>query len=380
MMDAHEIRRYGRQIIIPEVGAEGQRRLREARVLVVGAGGLGSPVALYLAAAGVGYIGLVDADCVDESNLQRQILYDTRDVGRSKTLSARERLRALNPLTEVTAFETFLTAANAMEILSGFDIVVDCSDNFPTRYLVNDACVLLGKPNVFGAIHRFEGQASLFGAEGGPCYRCFFAEPPEPGTVPTCAESGVLGVLPGIVGSIQAAEVIKHILGGARTLAGRLLLIDAWTMRFREVALRKNPACPVCGENPTIRELIDYEAFCGVKKKEDAGDVRSLSAQELKSLIETEPLLRIVEIREPHEIDLLALPNRTVMPLGEAVKRIDEFDSSCLWVFVCKFGIRSESAVRMLREAGHTGRLYSLRDGIFGWIREIGEQPCGEIS
>ncbi|MDR0362134.1 MAG: molybdopterin-synthase adenylyltransferase MoeB [Planctomycetota bacterium] len=365
-----EIRRYGRQIIIPEIGWSGQNRLKNARVLVVGAGGLGAPVVLYLAAAGVGCIGLADADTVDESNLQRQVIYTTNDIGHSKALSARDRILALNPWVRVTAFETFINSSNALEILRDFDAVVDCSDNFPTRYLVNDACVLLGKPNVFGAIHRFEGQASVFGAANAPCYRCFFAEPPAPGVVPTCAEAGVLGVLSGIIGSVQAAETIKLLLGGGNLLAGRLLLVDAWTMNFREIAIKKDPRCPVCGENPSIGELIDYDAFCGVKKSGDAEEDWSMDAVAMKNMMRRDPRLKIVEIREAHESELIAFPNRLVMPLRDVAKRRGEFDPSCVMVFVCKFGIRSGSAVRLLKETGYGGKVYNLRDGIFGWMRE----------
>ncbi|MDR1612181.1 MAG: molybdopterin-synthase adenylyltransferase MoeB [Planctomycetota bacterium] len=374
----NEIRRYGRQIIIPEIGWDGQNRLKQARVLVVGAGGLGSPVVLYLAAAGVGCIGLVDADMVDESNLQRQVLYAARDVGCPKARSARDRILALNPLVRAIAFETVLDSANAMEIIGDFDAVVDCSDNFPTRYLVNDACVLLGKPNVFGAVQRFEGQASVFAAPNAPCYRCFFAEPPGPGAAPTCAEAGVLGVLPGIIGCIQAAETIKLLLGAENTLAGRLLLVDAWTMRFRELAVRKDPRCPVCGENPCIRELIDYRAFCGVGKSGVAEENRSINALALKAMMEMDPRLKIVEIREPHESELVAFPNRSVMTLREVRQRRNEFDPSRVVVFACKFGIRSGYAVRLLVETGYAGKVFNLRDGIFGWMREIGKPFSGD--
>ena len=373
-----ELRRYARHLLVPEIGLEGQEKLKRARVLVVGAGGLGSPAVLYLAAAGVGTVGVVDGDRVEESNLQRQVVYETGEVGRPKVAAVRERISALNPLVRVAAFDTFLASANAMEIIRDFDVVVDGSDNFPARYLVNDACVLLHKPDVFGAVHRFEGQASVFGAENGPCYRCFFAEPPRPGAAPACAEAGVMGILPGVVGCIQATEAIKILLGGGDTLAGRLLLIDAWRMRFREVKIRRDPECPLCGRNPSIRGLIDYEGFCGVKRAGNRRAARHIGAGELKRLIEREPRLRIVEIREPHETGLVDLPNRRIMRLDEVEARRGEFDPADILVFACKIGVRSEAAVGILAEAGYRGRMYNLRGGIIGWIREMeGRRPGG---
>ena len=374
-LNKRELQRYARHLILPEIGWEGQNRLKHSRVLVVGAGGLGSPVVLYLAAAGVGVIGLADADTVDESNLQRQIIYDTRDIGRSKTEAVRDRIAAFNPLSRVITFDAFLTSGNAMEVIRDFDVVVDCSDNFPTRYLVNDACVLLDKPEVFGAVYRFEGQASVFGAENGPCYRCFFTEPPEPETTRTCVGDGVLGVLPGVIGCIQATEAVKVLLGSATTLAGRLLLVDAWKMRFREIALRQNPQCPICGTNPSIRELIDYWDFCGIRRDDDGEAVQHIDAAQLKELLAGEPRLQIVEVREPHEMELVELPNRLILPLNEVVRRQNEFDPAGVVVFVCKFGIRSESAVRLLQDSGYRGKTCNLRDGLFSWLREI-ERPA----
>jgi molybdopterin/thiamine biosynthesis adenylyltransferase/rhodanese-related sulfurtransferase/molybdopterin converting factor small subunit len=372
-----EIRRYSRHLVMPEVGMEGQKRLKAARVLLVGAGGLGSPLALYLAAAGVGTLGLVDHDVVEFSNLQRQVLHGTKDVGRPKLASARDRILDVNPNVEVQLHETRLASANALEILREYDIVVDGTDNFPTRYLVNDACVLLGKPNVYGSIFRFEGQASVFYAAAGPCYRCLYPEPPPPGLVPSCAEGGVLGVLPGLVGAIQATETIKLVLGRGRPLIGRLLLVDALKMRFREVRLRKDPACPVCGDRPTIRELIDYEAFCGVPPEEadagpaaGAGAVPEVDVHELKRWLDEGRPVRILDVREPGEWEIVHLDGARLIPLGELPERLHELDSAETYVVHCRTGGRSARAVALLREAGFR-RVWNLRGGIRAWATEI---------
>ncbi len=365
-----EIRRYSRHLIMPEVGLDGQRKLKAARVLCVGAGGLGSPATLYLAAAGVGTIGLVDFDVVDFSNLQRQILHGTPDVGRPKLESARDRLTSVNPHVRIETHETTLTSANAREILADYDVVVDGTDNFPTRYLVNDACVLLGRPNVYGSIFRFEGQASIFAALGGPCYRCLYPEPPPPGLVPSCAEGGVLGVLPGIVGTIQATEAIKLILGAGSPLVGRLLVFDALAMRFREFKLERDPACPACGESPTIRELIDYEEFCGVGPRH-AVEPRhpEVTARELQALLDgPEPPL-LIDVREPHEARICRIPGAVLMPLGELPRRVAELDSTRRIVVHCRSGQRSARAVSFLRGAGFEA--WNLKGGILDWIDQV---------
>ena len=371
-----EIARYSRHLILDEVGMEGQRKLKNARVLMIGTGGLGSPLGLYLAAAGVGTLGLVDFDVVDESNLQRQILHGTKDVGRPKIASAKDRIRDINPNVNIEAFETHLTSANALDIVRGFDIVVDGTDNFPTRYLVNDACALLGKPNVYGSIFRFEGQASVFWAEKGACYRCLYPEPPPPGLVPSCAEGGVLGVLPGIVGSIQANETIKIILGASGILLNRLLLFDAWTMKFRELKLRKNPGCPLCGDKPTIKALIDYEEFCGMKPKTvvaaaDAPVKSQITAKELDAMIKRGDDLQIIDVREPHEYDIARLPNTKLIPLKQVVSRAAEIDPSRTTVVHCKGGIRSATAITNLQAAGFKGKLINLQGGILAWSNDV---------
>jgi len=372
-----ELTRYSRHLILPEVGLEGQRRLKNGRVLLIGTGGLGSPVALYLAAAGVGTIGLVDFDVVDETNLQRQIIHGISDLLRPKIASARDRIEDINPYTKVVPFETRLEASNALKIFKEFDVVIDGTDNYATRYLVNDACVLLGKPNVYGSIFRFEGQASVFHSEispgvKGPCYRCLYPAPPPPGLVPSCSEGGVLGVLPGIIGCIQANEAIKLILGDGETLAGRLLLFDAWKMKFRELKLRKDPHCPICGENPSIKELIDYEEFCGLKTHNEEEPIESITAIELKQLLDTEPeSVQIIDIREPHEIAMGMLPRSRAVPFGQVVRRKNEFDPNILNVFICKIGVRSALAIRALKESGFTGRLTNLKDGTNAWAQEI---------
>jgi molybdopterin/thiamine biosynthesis adenylyltransferase/rhodanese-related sulfurtransferase/molybdopterin converting factor small subunit len=374
-LTTEEYARYSRHLILPEVGVDGQRRLKAAKVLIVGTGGLGAPLGLYLAAAGVGTLGLVDFDDVDASNLHRQVLFGTKDVGRPKIEAAAERLRDINPNVTIRAFETRLTSENALDIVRDFDVVVDGTDNFPTRYLVNDACVLTGKPNVYGSIFRFEGQASVFGLPDGPCYRCLYPEPPPPGLVPSCAEGGVLGVLPGIVGSIQANETIKLILGGGELLKGRLLLFDAWTMGFRELKIRRDPACPVCGPNPTVTQLIDYEAFCGVgagapPAAGEAG-LEEITPVELKQRIDRGQDVRIIDVREPHEYAIGRIPGATLIPLGEVVRRAGELDPAREVVLHCKSGTRSKKAIAALREAGYTGRLVNLKGGITGWSKDV---------
>ena len=374
-----EIARYSRHLIMPEVGMEGQRRLKAASVLMIGTGGLGAPLGMYLAAAGVGRLGIVDFDVVDESNLQRQIIHGTRDVGRPKIASARDRLHDINPHVRIEPYETRLTSENALGLFRDYDVIVDGTDNFPTRYLVNDACVLTGKPNVYGSIFRFEGQASVFWARRGACYRCLYPEPPPPGLVPSCAEGGVLGVLPGIVGAIQANETIKLILGGDNeTLINRLLLFDAWRMRFRELKLRKDPACPVCGERPTITGLIDYEAFCGLKPQPQVPDregdkprMEELTATELKQRLDRGDDLQIIDVREPNEYEIARLPNTTLIPLGQVTSRMSEIDPNRETVVHCKMGGRSAKAIEALKGAGFTGRLINLKGGITAWSNEV---------
>jgi adenylyltransferase/sulfurtransferase len=372
-----EIHRYSRHLIMPEVGMQGQKKLKSAKVLMIGAGGLGSPLGLYLAAAGVGRIGIVDFDVVDSTNLQRQLLHGTKDVGRSKLDSAAERLRDVNPHVEVVPHRLRLTSENALEVLEPYDVVVDGTDNFPTRYLVNDACVLLGKPNVYGSIFRFEGQASVFHAEEGPCYRCLFKEPPPPGLVPSCAEGGVLGVLPGIVGSIQALETIKLILGRGETLIGRLLLFDALGLEWRELKLRKDPECPACGESPTVTELIDYEEFCGVpgfegarSAEEDA--VPALSPLELQNRLEHGDDLVILDVREPHEWEIgnLGSKGARLLPLGDIHDRMNELDTAAEIVLMCRSGKRSAKALLQLQSAGFR-KLWNLDGGILAWSDDV---------
>jgi len=372
-----ELHRYARHLVLPEVGMEGQRRLKQARVVCVGAGGLGSPLALYLAAAGVGTIGLVDHDVVDATNLQRQILHGTRDVGRSKLDSAVDRLADVNPHVRVVRHETRLTSANALDVLADYDVVVDGTDNFPTRYLVNDACVLLGKPNVYGSIFRWEGQASVFATEGGPCYRCLFREPPPPGLVPNCAEGGVLGVLPGIIGSLQAMETIKLILGVGESLAGRLLIFDALEMSWREVRLRRNQDCPVCGDAPTQRELIDYELFCGVAPDGSPlptglPAVPELDAPELAARLSSDAPPFLLDVREPWEWQVSNLESRgaVLIPLGALDDRLAEVPRDRPVVVYCRSGQRSLDAAERLSRAG-TVEVYNLRGGILAWARDV---------
>jgi len=367
-----EILRYSRHLIMPEVGMEGQVKLKEAKVLCVGTGGLGAPLGLYLAAAGVGRLGLIDFDVVDFTNLQRQVMFATSDVGKPKIEAAAARLRNLNPTIQIETHETQLTSENALDILRPYDIIVDGTDNFPTRYLINDACVLLGKPNVYGSIFRFEGQATIFAYPGGPCYRCLYPEPPPPGLVPSCAEGGVLGVLPGIVGSIQAMETIKLILGKGESLVGRLLQFDALAMRFREFKLRKDPACPICGEHRTIHKLIDYAEFCGIRGEEalaPATIVPEITPRELKARLDRGDDLYILDVREPHEYQICNIGGHLI-PLGEIPKRVNELDSSKEIVAHCRSGKRSAEAAEFLRKAGFR-KLWNLKGGILAWSDEV---------
>jgi molybdopterin/thiamine biosynthesis adenylyltransferase/rhodanese-related sulfurtransferase len=367
-----EVQRYSRHLIMPEVGMDGQLKIKQAKVLCIGTGGLGAPLGLYLAAAGVGRIGLVDFDVVDYTNLQRQVLFGTSDVGRPKIEAAADRLRNLNPEIQIDTFETHLTSENALDILKDYDVVVDGTDNFPTRYLVNDACVLLGKPNVYGSIFRFEGQITVFGYPGGPCYRCLYPEPPPPGLVPSCAEGGVLGVLPGIVGTIQAAETLKLIIGKGEPLIGRLLLFDALAMRFRELKLRKNPECPVCGENPTLTKLIDYAEFCGIRGEEapmPTTTVPEITPVELKARLDKGDDVYILDVREPHEYQICNIDGHLI-PLGELSRRVNELDSSRDIVAHCRSGKRSADAVDFLRKAGFR-KVWSLKGGILAWSDEV---------
>jgi molybdopterin/thiamine biosynthesis adenylyltransferase/rhodanese-related sulfurtransferase/molybdopterin converting factor small subunit len=369
-LSREEIARYSRHLIMPEVTIEGQRRLKRSSVLLVGAGGLGSPAALYLAAAGVGRVGIVDYDVVDESNLQRQILHDTSWVGRPKLESAKARLNALNPHVQVETHAAALTRENAMPLIESYDVVVDGTDNFETRYLTNDACYFLKKPNVYGSIFRFEGQASVFWPDKGPCYRCLYPEPPPPGLVPSCAEGGVLGILPGVVGAIQATEAIKILLGVGEPLVGRLLLYDALAMSFEELKLRRDPACPLCGEAPSIRELQDYVAFCGTGRGEEEGTVEEITAGELKSRMDAGESLELIDVREPHEWAICHIEGARLVPLGTLAERLHEFDSSRTYVLHCKSGVRSAKAVGLLRGAGFR-RLLNLRGGVLAWAREV---------
>lgn len=374
-----EILRYSRHLIMPEVGMNGQKKLKQASVLLIGAGGLGSPLAMYLAAAGVGRIGLVDYDTVDYSNLQRQIIHGTSDVGRPKLASAKARIEDINPHIEVDTYEVPLTSANALELFAPYDIVIDGTDNFPTRYLTNDACVLLGKPNVYGSIFRFEGQASVFYAKEGPCYRCLFPEPPPPGLVPSCAEGGVLGVLPGTIGAIQATEAIKLILGLGEPLIGRLLLYDATLMSFDEVRLRKNPDCPVCSENPTLTQLIDYEQFCGVPAHDHSeyatevnGSLKTLTPRELRARLDNGDDLMILDVREPHEWEIsnLGAIGAVLIPKNEILEHMGELDTAQEIVVHCKVGGRSADVIYELQKHGYK-KLYNLTGGINQWARDV---------
>jgi len=375
-LTSEELVRYSRHLILPGVGSDGQRRLKQARVLLIGAGGLGSPTALYLAAAGIGHLGIVDGDVVDRTNLQRQILHGTGDIGRRKTESAGDRITDINPNVDLSTFDTVLTSANALEILADYDIVVDGTDNFQTRYLVNDACVILGKPNVYGSIIRFEGQASVFGHDGGPCYRCLFPEPPPAGMVPSCAEGGVFGVVPGIVGSIQATETIKLVLGAGDSLSGRLLLIDVLRMRFRTIQIRRDPACPACGTRE-ITELIDYDAFCGVASNaggaaEGIDFVREITPSELATRRDRGDDLVLLDVREPGEWAVARIAGAQLVPLGTLQDAAPTLDPARDMVIHCHHGIRSAAAVRYLQSQGFT-RLWNLAGGIARWSAEVDE-------
>ena len=374
-LSSDELRRYARHLILPDVGLAGQQKIRASRVVCVGTGGLGSPVALYLAAAGVGQLGLIDFDKVDLSNLQRQILHGTPDVGRPKTESATDALRRLNPEVDVRVHQTRLHRDNALAILGEYDVVVDGTDNFATRYLVNDACVLLGKPNIYGSIHRFEGQASVFAPHrGGPCYRCLYPEPPPPGTVPSCAEGGVLGVLPGLIGCIQATETLKLILDRGTSLIGRLALVNALDMRFREVKLKRDPGCPICGSQPTIRTLVDYEAFCGQGgEPADPADSHpdEVSVRELQRAL-NDPIrrVRVIDVREPHEHAMARIEGVPLVPLGELPDRAVDWDRQTPHYLICHLGVRSLHAVHYLKRQGFTA-VKSVRGGIRAWSHEI---------
>ena len=370
-----EVARYSRHLIMPEVGMEGQLKLKAARALCIGAGGLGSPVLLYLAAAGVGTLGLVDFDEVDYSNLHRQIIHGTPDVGRSKLDSAKARINALNPEVEVVTHEMALSSENALGLFADYDLVVDGTDNFPTRYLVNDACVIGGKPNVYGSIFRFEGQASVFATKDGPCYRCMFPEPP-PGLVPSCAEGGVLGILPGVVGTLQATEAIKLILGVGESLVGRFLLFDALKLRFRELKVRKDPDCPVCGEHPTVTQLIDYEQFCGIAPTATTAatslteDADEATVEELKTRLDRHESFLLLDVREPQEFEICRIPGSVLIPLGDLPSRLFELEGRDDMIVHCKSGVRSGKAVKLLREAGYS-KARNLKGGILAWINRI---------
>jgi sulfur-carrier protein adenylyltransferase/sulfurtransferase len=372
-LTANEVARYSRHLIMPEVGMEGQKRLKAASVLLIGAGGLGSPLGLYLAAAGVGRIGLVDFDVVDFSNLQRQILHGTPDVGRPKLHSARDRLQAINPEVKLDLYETRLTSTNALQIFEPYDIVIDGTDNFQTRYLVNDACVLLKKPNVYGSIFRFDGQASVFSPPAGPCYRCLYPEPPPPGEVPSCAEGGVLGILPGLVGCIQATEAVKLILGKGSPLIGRLLLYDALQMSFQEFKVRRNPKCPMCGDRPTITQLIDYDQFCGVRGQEAPAvttNQAEITVEALKQRLDRGDQVFILDVRNPEEFQICRIPGSTLLPLPELAQRLSELSKEKEMVVHCKSGMRSAKAIAFMKQQGYH-KLSNLKGGILAWADKI---------
>ncbi|MCZ6492043.1 MAG: molybdopterin-synthase adenylyltransferase MoeB [Acidobacteria bacterium] len=368
-----EILRYSRHLIMPEVGMEGQLKLKQAKVLLIGAGGLGAPLGLYLAAAGVGKLGLVDFDVVDFTNLQRQIIHSTETVGQPKLQSAKNRLSGLNPHIEIETYETALSSKNALDLFRDYDIVADGTDNFPTRYLVNDACVLLGKPNVYGSIFRFEGQASVFATKEGPCYRCLYPEPPPPGLVPSCAEGGVLGILPGLIGVVQATEVVKLILGNGTSLAGRLLLYDALEMKFRELKLRKDPECPICGPNRTIHELIDYDQFCGITPEPPPPPGLTefeLDPEDVKKKIDRKDDFFLLDVREPHEVEICTIPGSHLIPLGQVTARVNELNSADEIVVYCRSGKRSGQAVEFLKQAGFR-KVKNMRGGILAWSDRV---------
>jgi len=367
-----EIRRYSRHLILPDVGLAGQKKIKGASVLCIGAGGLGSPIAMYLAAAGIGKLGIVDFDTVDYSNLQRQLLHTDADVGRPKAQSARETLHGVNPNVEVVLHNTRITSENALDLIRPYDIVVDGTDNFPTRYLTNDACVLLKKPNVYGSIFRFEGQASVFAPHlGGPCYRCLYPEPPPPGMVPSCAEGGVLGVLPGIIGCIQATEILKLAIGRGSSLVGRLLLFNALDMKFRELKLRRDPECPICGEHPTIKELIDYEQFCGIVSELTTANPDEVTVQEMKKALDDPRLgIKVIDVREPFEYEIAHIDGVPLLPMSQLRQRFTELDPNQQYYLLCKVGARSHQAVEFLREQGFK-YVKNVRDGINAWSEEI---------
>lgn len=386
-----EIKRYSRHLILPEVALEGQQKLKAASVLMIGAGGLGAPVSMYLAAAGVGRIGLVDFDTVDFSNLQRQILFNTDDVGVSKLQAAKQRLTGINPHVQVDLHEGRFGSDMALDVIRPYDLVIDGTDNFPTRYCVNDACVMLGKPNIYGSIFRFEGQATVFDPRphsavpgddaddpdtpAGPCYRCLYPEPPPPGMVPSCAEGGVLGILPGVIGCIQATEAIKLILREGKTLTNRLLRYNALDMQFREFKIRRDPACPMCGDNPTITELIDYEQFCGIRGEESDTIIRAkdavpeISVAQLKQMLDADEDIELLDVREPHEHQICHLPQATLVPLGSIPQRLSDFDSTRKYIVHCKMGGRSAQAVELMRQAGLDAT--NVAGGITAWAKQI---------
>lgn len=370
-----EVLRYSRHLIMPEVGVDGQEKLKNASILLIGCGGLGSPLSMYLAAAGIGHLGLVDFDMTDHTNLQRQVAFGTQDVGRPKVEATKDRIHSINPNVKVTTYRTKLSSDNVMEIFKPFDIIIDGTDNFPTRYLVNDACVFLHKPNVYGSIFRFEGQATIFWADKGPCYRCLYPEPPPPGMVPSCAEGGVLGILPGTIGLIQATEAVKLILGSGEPLVGRLLLYNALDMKFREVKLQKDPECPVCGVNKTITELIDYEQFCGIGLGQEEATVstdgvREITAPELKAMMDKKDKFVLVDVREPHEYQIAKIPGARLIPLGEIAQRANELDTADDIVVHCRSGARSAKAIIQLQQMGFK-RLRNLKGGVLAWSREV---------
>ncbi len=369
-----EITRYSRHLLLQEIGVKGQKRLKAAKVLVVGAGGLGTPLIQYLAAAGVGTLGIIDFDEVEETNLQRQVIHGTRDIGRPKVSSAKDSVKQINPLVKVEIYNTRLTAENAVDIISQYDVVADASDNYPTRYLVNDTCVLLGKPDVFGAMYQFEGQVAVYYAEHGPCYRCMYPAPPPAGLVPSCAMGGVVGVLPGVIGTLQANEVIKLIVGGGKNLIGKVVTFDAWNLKWRELKIHKDDNCPICGKNRTINEVeeIDYEDFCGLTEQhEEEEKVEGIEPEELKRRIDAGEKITIVDVREPHERAIAKFPDAVVIPIGQLERRQKELDSSIDTVFVCKEGKRSILAVNTLREAGYKGPLYNLKGGTNAWAAKV---------
>ncbi|MBM3811648.1 MAG: molybdopterin-synthase adenylyltransferase MoeB [Acidimicrobiia bacterium] len=373
-LSKEEILRYSRHLIMPEVGMDGQLKLKQAKVLLIGTGGLGAPLGMYLAAAGIGRIGLVDFDVVDYTNLQRQVIHGTSDVGRKKLDSAADTMREINPHIDIDKHEVALSSENALGILKDYDIVIDGTDNFPTRYLVNDACILLGKVNVYGSIFRFEGQSTVFGYPGGPCYRCLYPEPPPPGLVPSCAEGGVLGILPGVVGLIQATEAVKLILGKGEPLIGRLLLYDALNMRFRELRLRKNPVCPICGDNRTIHQLIDYHQFCGIPQHEPAPESgvseNEIEVTALKAKMDRGEKFVLVDVREPHEYQICKMPNSVLIPLGDVAKRVNELNSADEIYVHCKSGMRSAKACDFLRQSGFK-KVKNVKGGILAWSDKV---------